>query len=57
MFQKTMDELQQGQEVLREEVNQLKSQMGWVMETLQDLLRREGKPTPIAATEMVTVRP
>lgn len=36
-----MDELNRGQDLLREEVNQLKSQMGWVMETLQALLRRE----------------
>lgn len=49
MSRKTMDELQRGQELLRKEISPLKIQLGWVMKTLQALLRREGNLTPIAA--------
>lgn len=53
-FKRIIDELQRGHELLRDEVNQLKSHIGLVMETLQTLLRSEGNPPPIAAVEMVT---
>lgn len=52
MSRKAMDELQQGQKLLREEVHHLKSHKGLVMEALQVLLK-EGNLPPIAALEMV----
>jgi hypothetical protein len=39
MSQEIMDELSKSQEALKEELNLLKIQMGWVVETLQALLR------------------
>jgi len=49
-----MDELRKSQEALKEELNLLKSQMRWVLETLQVLLRKEGHPIYIAATKRAT---
>ena len=54
MIQKTMEELQRDQELLREEVNQLKGQMSQVLEILQVLLKREGISSPIATTQVDT---
>lgn len=54
MSWRATDELQQGQELLREEVNRLKSQMSLLMHILKDLLKKEGNPIPFAAVEMVT---
>lgn len=50
----TTYELQRGQELLREEVNQLKTQMSLVMEILQALLRKEGSLTPTIVTRIVS---
>lgn len=49
-----MEELQWGQNLLREEVDQLKRHMGLAMETLQALLRSDGNPILIAIAEIVT---
>lgn len=46
-----MNELRKGQEELKEELHLLKSQMGWVLETLQALLTKEGHHVPVAATD------
>ncbi|KAI5444840.1 hypothetical protein KIW84_013210 [Lathyrus oleraceus] len=54
MSQDMMDELRKSQEALKEELNILKIQMGWVMETLQALFRKEGHPIPIVVTEGAT---
>src|SRR3954468_13199675 len=54
MSQKTMKELQQDQELLRAEVNQLKSQMNQIMEILQILLKREDN-FPFVVTKQVGV--
>lgn len=50
----TMEELQRGQESLRVEINQLKTQMSWIMEILQAMLRKEDNPTPVAVAKMLT---
>ena len=47
-----MGELQRDRELLREEVNQLKSQVGWIMETLQVLLRITDYFPPISTAEV-----
>lgn len=57
MSQATMEELQQGQAALKEEINQLKTQMSLVMEILQTLLKKEGNPTPTSRMEMVSPMP
>lgn len=49
-----MEEIQQGQDLLREEVNRLKSQMSLVIDILQALLGKEGNHAPSAATTLVT---
>lgn len=49
-----MDELQQGQDLLRDEVNRFKSQMILVIYILQYLLGKEGNPAPFAAITLVT---
>ena len=54
MSQEMMDELRKSQEALKEELNLLKSQMRWVLETLQVLLRKEGHPIYTAATKRAT---
>src|SRR4051812_3612801 len=54
MYRKTMEELQQDQELLRAEVNQLKSQMNQIMEILQVLLKREDN-FPFIVTKQVGV--
>ncbi|KAI5426549.1 hypothetical protein KIW84_032111 [Lathyrus oleraceus] len=54
MSQEMMDKLRKSQEALKEELNLLKSQMGWVVETLQALLRKGGHPIPITVMEGVT---
>src|ERR1043165_138816 len=50
MSQRTIDELQHAQELLRAEVKQLKSQMDLVMDLLQVVLKRECNTTPISAS-------
>lgn len=45
-----MDGLRKGQEVLKEGMNIFKSQMGWILEILQTLLRKEGHHVPISKT-------
>lgn len=54
MSQMIMDELQRDQELLREEVNQVKTHMSMVIGILQALLKKEGNLTPISAAEMLT---
>lgn len=49
-----MDEVQQGQDLLREKVNQLKSQMILVIDILQDFLEKEGNLAPSIAATLVT---
>lgn len=49
-----MEGFKRGQESLRMEVNQLKTQMSLIMEVLQAILRKEDNPTPISIEEMVT---
>lgn len=49
-----MDELQQGQDLLRDEVSWLKSQMRLVINILQALLGKEGNSAPSVATTLVT---
>src|ERR1051325_563441 len=50
MSQKAIDELQRGQELLKEEVKHLKSRMSLVMDLLQVVLKRECNTTPISAS-------
>src|ERR1051325_4042942 len=50
MSQRAIDELQHGQELLRAEVKNLKSQMSLVMDLLQVVLKRECNTTPISAS-------
>lgn len=54
MSPKAMDDLQQGQNLLREEVNRLKSKMSLVIDILQALLGKEGNHVPSAAVALVT---
>lgn len=49
-----MDKLQQLKKLMREEVDQLKKQVGWIVETLQDLLVGGEKVTLVATSRMVT---
>lgn len=49
-----MDKLQREQRLMREEIDQLKRQIDWIMGALQALLEKEGDPTPIAMPERVT---
>src|ERR1051325_2585524 len=50
MSQRTIDELQRGQELLKAEVKHLKGQMSLVMDLLQVVLKRECNTTPISAS-------
>ncbi|XP_058782684.1 uncharacterized protein LOC131657242 [Vicia villosa] len=54
MYLKSMEELQQDQELLRAEVSQLKIQMDQIMETLQVLLKRECNFPPIITKQVDT---
>src|ERR1051325_8828763 len=50
MSQRTIDELQRGQELLRAEVKHLKSQMNLVLDLLQVVLKRECNTAPISTS-------
>src|ERR1043165_7214288 len=50
MSQKTIDELQRGQELLKEKVKHLKGQMSLVMDLLQVVLKSECNTAPISAS-------
>src|ERR1051325_1354807 len=50
MSQRTIDELQHGQELLKAEVKHLKSQMSLVLDLLQVVLKRECNTAPISAS-------
>src|SRR3954467_1261380 len=54
MYLKSMEELQQDQELLRAEVSQLKSQMDQIMEILQVLLKKECNIPPIITKQVNT---
>src|SRR4051812_15762262 len=54
MYLKSMEELQQDQELLRVEVSQLKSQMDQIVEILQVLLKRECNIPPIVTKKVGT---
>ena len=54
MSPKVMDELQQGQNLLRDEVNRLKIQMSLVIDILQALLGKEGNHAPSTTATLVT---
>src|SRR3954469_20327947 len=54
MYLKSMEELQQDQELLRVEVSQLKSQMDQIVEILQVLLKKECNIPPIITKQVNT---
>src|SRR4051812_46010756 len=54
MYLKSMEELQQDQELLRAEVSELKIQMNQIMEILQVLLKKECNIPPIITKQVNT---
>ena len=54
MSQITMEELRIGQEALKVEINQLKTQMSLIMEIMHSMLRKEGNHVPTVVPEVVT---
>lgn len=51
MSQEEMDKLIRGKKASKDELNQIKGRLGWMLEILQALLRKECHPITIAAVE------